>query len=127
MILEQIQQGLITGGIWALIGLPILYFGRFRLINAVVPAIRAILTQYVVELLQDVAEHPEKVQPVIDSLMKSVLGRPGGIMPKEATIKLPILGKVPASWFEPLIKNAIQKFGKVGTEQVEEAVKHPFG
>jgi hypothetical protein len=127
MILEQIQQGLITGGIWAIIGLPMLYFGRFRLLNAFVPAIRAILTQYVVELLQDVAEHPEKVQPVIDSLMKSVLGRPGGMLPKEATVKLPILGRVPAAWFEPLIKNAINKFGKVGADEAVEAVKHPFG
>jgi hypothetical protein len=78
-------------------------------------------------LLQDIAEHPEKVQPVIDSLMKSVLGRPGGMLPKEATVKLPILGRVPAAWFEPLIKNAINKFGKVGADEAVEAVKHPFG
>jgi hypothetical protein len=79
------------------------------------------LNEYIGQLLADIVANPEKLQPVIDSLMKSVMNRPGGILPKEATIKLPFLGKVPAAWFEPLVKSQLGKIARMGTEKAVEA------
>jgi len=106
--LEQLGIGLLSTAIWAGIGLGTFYFARKRLISY----IKAQAAEFLAETIQFFAQNPQTLQPLFDSVMQQIMNRPGGIVPKEATIKLPIIGKVPASWFEPLIKMGVDKMMK---------------
>lgn len=118
-ILEQIGVGLLTDGIGAIIGLVGFAILRKRLFDM----IKHEIATFINEFMQIVAQNPEILRPMLDSVMKSVISRPGGIVPKEATVKLPFLGKVPASWFEPLVKQGIGKMLKVAGEEAKESAE----
>jgi len=105
------------GFAWLGAGAIIAYLAR----NRVKYALTGFIVDFIGRTMAEITENPEKVKPLIDSVMRTVLSNPAGVMPKETMIKLPIIGKVPASWFEPIIKSQLGKFAKEGVEKTAEA------
>lgn len=118
MIPAWFEQGAIMGTFWIGAGSIIAYLARKRLVLAV----STFITGYIAALVADIALHPEQIQPMIQAVMKGVLNSPGGIMPKEAMIKLPFIGKLPASWFEGIVKSQIARLAGSGLKEAAETV-----
>ncbi|SRR6266404_1847983 len=127
MLPDWIAAGLIDGTFWVGIGLTSLYLARNWLRRRIFTEVREITGYLLAEIMQDVHDNPQKLQPMVDALMGQFLNRPGGILPKEATVRLPVIGKVPASWLEPFIKKHLGKLAGDATEEVAKKVLNPFG
>lgn len=88
-----------------------------------------IITTYIEEFIEDISAHPEKLQPITDAFvrqgMKSV-----GIAPskmKQATLNVPLLGKVPLEPFMPIIQPLIEKQVAKYAGEGAEAATQGFG
>ena|SRR5216684_2103256 len=126
LIPDWFAKGSILLAFWGITGLIVLVLGRNRLRMRLYGEFRSAGAAFIQELTAEFLANPEKIKPLTDAIMKSVLNSPTGIIPKEATVKLPVLGKVPASWFEPYVKKFMANLGNEGVAKVEEALKNPF-
>lgn len=92
-----------------------------RLIGGIKGEIEANFPEYIEGLVANLENNPELAKRIVTPLMKAVLGGIQG--EKEAMIKIPFLGRVPASILQPLLA----KFLGAGQDKAVETATAALG